>query len=367
MPDTTVGIQDSLIANNTSPTIALETTTCYSSCVWPGDANDDGIADNNDLLSIGLTYNFTGPARPLGSNSWSCQLAPDWSGSFLSGTNHKHADCNGDSTVNDDDTLAIHLNYGQTHNKTSGPLSSSTQHPPLVVIIPQDTAFIGDTIHAPVLLGDSTLPIDSIYGLAFTLLYDQGLVDTNSAWISFDTSWIGDTSNTLHLYHDFWALGSIDGAITRINHTNISGYSQIATLHIILIDNIEGKRASTSNVLHIDFGAYSGVVKVGEHVQLNPVGDSVVVLDPSLSQAANTLSFDLISLSPNPTQGQLHLRCSTNQIKEIEIAGLSGRSLRKFYPMKKEVDLEIGDLPAGMYLVHIRTRRGSTFKKVILQ
>ena len=284
----------------------------------------------------------------------------------MNGPNHKHADCNGDSTVNDDDTLAIQLNYGLTHNKTSGNLEASAQDPPLIVLIPQDTAYIGDTIHAPILLGDTLIPVDSIYGLAFTLLYDQGLVDTNSAWISFETSWIGDSSNTLHLYHDFWALGSIDGAITRINHTNASGYSQIATLHIILIDNIEGKREVASEVLHLSFGNYAAIVYAEEHLQMNTKGDSVVVIDPTLFQPSEAAPHDRIFLSPNPTQGLVHLRCTTNPIQEVVVTSLNGQVLERSGPGKSEVDLDLGTYPAGMYLVKVRTRSGWTFRKVIL-
>ncbi|MEL7192773.1 MAG: hypothetical protein AAFO96_10070, partial [Bacteroidota bacterium] len=40
------------------------------SIVWPGDANSDLVADNVDLLAIGLYYGSTGPTRTNASNNW---------------------------------------------------------------------------------------------------------------------------------------------------------------------------------------------------------------------------------------------------------------------------------------------------------
>ncbi|MEO0474331.1 MAG: hypothetical protein AAF206_32280, partial [Bacteroidota bacterium] len=55
-------ILDVTDANNctASDTIYVEV---GDACVWPGDADNDGIANNFDLLALGLSYGFTGPVR----------------------------------------------------------------------------------------------------------------------------------------------------------------------------------------------------------------------------------------------------------------------------------------------------------------
>ena len=339
---------------------------CTSECVWPGDAYHDGIANHEDLLAIGLTYGFSDSARMDTSNAWTCHHSFDWSGNFLVGTNWKHADCNGDGVVNADDTLAIQLNYGQTHNKGALVDQGSAQDPPLLVVIPTDTAYIGDTIHAPILLGSQDIPIDSIYGLAFTLLYDQGLVDTNSAWISYDSSWFGDSTNTIGLYHDFWALGSIDGAITRINHTNAAGYSQIATLHIILIDNIEGKRQA-SDVLHIGFGSYHGIALSQEAPPLSSGGDSVVVVDPELFQQEHHYLPGQIKVYPNPAGDLVYLSSENGPIREVRLVGQNGQLIIQGEYQRERLHLEIEAVPSGFYILSVRTRHGWTHHKLVIR
>ncbi|MEL7534936.1 MAG: hypothetical protein AAFN10_26780, partial [Bacteroidota bacterium] len=38
--------------------------------VWPGDANSDGVANNLDLLQLGLGFYYVGSARDSVSNTW---------------------------------------------------------------------------------------------------------------------------------------------------------------------------------------------------------------------------------------------------------------------------------------------------------
>ena len=73
---------------------------CTENCVWPGDANVNGIANHLDLLTLGLTWDATGPARDNPSVDWVAQDATDWADNLpVSGANFKHSDSNGDGQV----------------------------------------------------------------------------------------------------------------------------------------------------------------------------------------------------------------------------------------------------------------------------
>ena len=47
----------------------------HDACVWPGDADNDGVANNQDLLAIGLAYGNSGPIRSNASLNWNPQPA----------------------------------------------------------------------------------------------------------------------------------------------------------------------------------------------------------------------------------------------------------------------------------------------------
>ncbi|MEO0877198.1 MAG: cohesin domain-containing protein, partial [Bacteroidota bacterium] len=61
--------------------------------VWPGDTNEDGIANNLDVLPLGLGFESTGPSRINPSTSWLPQFAAPWPAATPeSSINFRHAD-----------------------------------------------------------------------------------------------------------------------------------------------------------------------------------------------------------------------------------------------------------------------------------
>ncbi|MEL7534170.1 MAG: hypothetical protein AAFN10_22895 [Bacteroidota bacterium] len=208
--------------------------------VWPGDANDDLIANNFDLLALGQAFGSGGPARPNASLNWQAQSVSSWASNLPSGVNYAHTDTDGSGVVNQDDTLAINLNYGLTHNKTSG--FAQFGAPPLLIIPEQNSYQSGDTAYASIELGLDTLIADSVYGIAFTINYDPSLVEMGSVQIDYANSWLGiKNQNMLTLAKDDHANGRVDLALVRNDQINQSGFGQIAKIRVVMIDDISGK------------------------------------------------------------------------------------------------------------------------------
>ncbi|MEM7036306.1 MAG: T9SS type A sorting domain-containing protein [Bacteroidota bacterium] len=370
-PDTTVALVTGAEPFSVQTFPLTDSFVCEVPCVWPGDTDNDGIAHNVDLLNIGLAYGQTGSPRTAPTNEWACHTASTWSSSFSSGLNHKFADCNGDGQVDADDTLAIYLNYNFTHNKTHTPAATSTT-PDLVLVFGQDSAFVGDTVYAAVLLGNANIPADSIYGLAFTLLYDNALVDSGSAWIRFDSSFFGDSSNTLTLSRDFWTLGAIDGALVRTDQFDASGYGQIATLGFILIDNIEGKRQAAA-MLHAGWSVVSAVLAGGGSAEVAVAGDSLVVLDPEIGQPEVTTDLRGLQVFPNPAQDMLHVSVARGRLDQVEVVDLRGKVLLKAAPGGQAAPGGPGgwtwhtaDFARGVYLLRVQAGGATAYRRVIL-
>ncbi|MGK0364459.1 MAG: hypothetical protein ACI85O_001516, partial [Saprospiraceae bacterium] len=51
---------------------------CTEDCVWPGDANANGIANHLDFLAIGYSFGETGPTRANQSVAWEPLEADNW-------------------------------------------------------------------------------------------------------------------------------------------------------------------------------------------------------------------------------------------------------------------------------------------------
>jgi hypothetical protein len=72
--------------------------------------------------------------------------------------------------------------------------------------------------------------MNNIYGLAASVELMSPLNLTAAPTITYSSSWIGTTSNTLDFTKDV-SSNRVDWACARIDHNNISGNGTIATLN----------------------------------------------------------------------------------------------------------------------------------------
>src|SRR5690606_34659222 len=136
--------------------------------VWPGDANDDLIANIFDIFPIAIHYGASEYARDSISNLWIGHNCQPWNISIYNGSNLAHADCNGDGDINWDDFNAIILNYGLTHVRSQGTNSRSGE--PVLALIPDKSIYIpGETVTIEIQTGDATNPVNELYGVALML------------------------------------------------------------------------------------------------------------------------------------------------------------------------------------------------------
>lgn len=334
--------------------------------VWPGDANNDLVADVNDLLALGLSFGNTGPARAGASNAWTGQFAFPWQDTIAGAIDQKYQDCDGNGTVNQDDTLAIVLNLGLTHTKTTG-LAGGPDDPPLVMVIPTDTAYVGDTIHAPIYLGDATHPVQNGYGIAFTINYDAALIDSNSFHISFDNNWMGGPPNSLDLSLNDHLQSSCDAAFVRTDHQSAVGsMGQIATAHFIIIDNIDGKRnLQVADTLGFAFTNINLIDLNGIAIPTNPSPTDMIVVDNIVEISAEALGQEVV-IYPNPAQDWVMVEAGGQLIESIEMIDLQGKTVYQNMNPSERMRMEIRGKASGMYFLRIRTALGTETHKLLI-
>ena len=93
--------------------------------VWSGDANNDGIVNDEDKSAINEYFGYSGYARDdAGDTSWKAHPAKIWEEIMAT-----FADANGDGKVDEADVLVVGLNYGKGYSDmttTTVPTTTTT-------------------------------------------------------------------------------------------------------------------------------------------------------------------------------------------------------------------------------------------------
>lgn len=319
------------------------------SIVWPGDANSDLVADNVDLLAIGLYYGSTGPTRTNASNNWLGQPASFWSGSQPNGANTNHADCNGDGVINEDDTLAIQLNYGLIHNR---PSQFNVNGPPLGVEILNDSISGGDTLIFAVNIGVDTQAVVDGYGFAFGLNIDTTLFDHNSLTVRFDSSWLGVAGqDLLTLTRRFTGYTTLDVAITRFDQVPRSGFGRIMTCSIIVIDDLAGKQNLPQSLKIVPVPQRANNSQ-GALIPLSAVAAEVGIYQlPTYIQPSPQQT---LILSPQPANDRVWLKNIPHLRGNVSIWSLEGKCIQTFFHWNFREPLDITNLPLGLYFIQVQ-------------
>jgi hypothetical protein len=333
-------------------------------CVFPGDANDDGVADNQDVLTIGADGGRIGTSRANASLNWVGQPSTDW-GNPLPGTaDPKHSDCDGNGSVTAVDTVAVTLNYGQTHTKTEG---VTLNGPDLRVQALQDSVVPGDLAWFAVTLGTAQEPMDSIYGLAFTLNYSTNAADSlGLVHVDYGNCWFAGSGSRINFTYPHPGAAGVDVAVVRNDQAEQAGYGEVLRLAILTDSNLAAQQAYLSawinNVHVVDEG-------------LEPIGVELF-RDSALVTPLPAVGYDdpvawgselKPKLYPNPAGEWVNVEQTGGKVKQVEVYDLSGKQLLVRQGGKTLMTIPTAGLSDGVYWMRILAGKGTYVEKLVIQ
>lgn len=323
--------------------------------VMPGDSDFDQDVDMADLLPIGLHYNVAGPPRQSAVIAWLPQACPPWTGSQANGQSLCHVDTDGSGLINDDDTLAIVLNYGNTH----GYSKTASRGIRLHFQMPNSTK-AGDTLRIPLLIADMDTPATNVRGISFSINYDTALVVANTAYMDFNSSWLGTKGvDMLSLQRDDFSNGKIDIGMVRTDTVQQTGYGRLADIVIVTDDHI-GKRdvpfrLTIDNIYAVD--------NVGDEVDF--VGEPGVV---GIATGIADEIDESIAILPNPNKGIFTLNHPQIHEGSIRIFTIQGKLVGTYrLDSQGATSLDTGGVPAGLYYVLVENKLGKWTRKVVIE
>lgn len=331
--------------------------------VWPGDMNNDGLANNMDALHLGLAHGATGPARNNSSINWQAQYADSWSVTTPQTlTDYRHIDADGNGLINTADTLALSLNWAQSSDGfTGGGTELSEQSfTGAPIFIEEQTVLAGVRIRLPIILGIEELTVDDAYGVAFTINYETEKVEINSPHMIYNGWLSGEGGEVIGMYQDFPDLGKIEVVMVRTDGQNVDGNGQIAELSIIMEDVIIANFTDVEAVFSIDNVRLISYAET--ELATSPRTSSIIVEGVTAVNEQDELSK--IILSPNPTNGLVHLAHDGIVIEQLKLQDANGRLVSI---IDDQENIDLSNYPVGVYILQIQTRQGTTYRRLIKQ
>jgi hypothetical protein len=333
------------------------------SCVWPGDANDDNIVNNNDILPLGLGFGLNGTLRPNASLNYICQPHKNWNLSTpVSNVDYKHSDTDGNSTIDDNDTLAIAQNWGLIHLRPN-PSESIFNANPTGFYVDYDTTYPGSSISLPIILGDSINVQDSAYGLTYTIFYDNTLVEPGSVSVSFDSSWIGSLgSDMITVSKDFYNNGQIQVGMSRTNLIPRSGFGRIGNLNMTIKNNLTFSGSYQRLIMGI--GQITFIDNAENNVSIIPQPTYVTIL-PNITSVTNSEIYST-QIFPNPANDVVNI-VSKAEILKTRLFSCTGQLINEYSNVGNSQTINTSNLNDGLYLIDIYTSEGVINSKIIIQ
>lgn len=341
-----------------------------SECVWPGDADNNGVVNQFDMLYLGLGMGSLGTPRQ-GWLFWQGADAADWPlQTPLRQVNFKNLDTNGSGAVEMTDTFAILQHWGKAVNpyisnpfELPGTLSATNND--LFVSLSADTLPSGTLVEIPVYAGAPDIPATDLLGLTFSISFDTALLASGMRFKP-SVSWLGNPGTSfICIQKDFPGQHRLDVALTRTNGTATGGYGEIGKLLLSFRQLSPGFLLPASLFVSNAFMLTPGEQLIAWRSNRT---DFVIGEKESLGAGVPGNPGNSIRLVPNPASTLLRLESPDAAILRLEISTIAGSVVQAIDTQADSHTLEISceHLPASPYWARIFTEDGLVVKKIVI-
>ena len=346
----------------------------HNDCVFPGDTNKDGWVNIFDALPIGLGYNTVGVVRPNATIAPTYQAAFDWLAPLIFDQDAKHADCDGNGLIDENDFDAIDQNYQYVAKKE---LIVDASLPSVKISFESDTIELqnagGNAITVPARLsvGTEDQPITDFLGLAVSFDYHSNNVQaiTTEAVVS---SFI-EEPNTLFIKDKNDLLAHQYGlAITKKNQIGSTGFGVLAEVgFVIIVDVLEARQTN----VEFSINDLKVIDSKGQIIPVNISTDSIHLTILSIESrpiSTSTKEETLkqhISIAPNPTAGSLLLSLDKSVSYRdgvVDLYNTLGEKVLTQHILQANTQLEVSHIDAGVYWMTVRLAEGQVSQQVVI-
>ncbi len=339
---------------------------CYTGCVWAGDANNDGLVNVVDLLSMAYSLGASGaPSDWNGGSGWIGRKTEDWNEYPVNGANPKFADADGNGIVEKVDFNAIIENYDKNHSLVPPQFLDNKSYP-FTLKPAQDTIYIGDRIEFEIGIGNEAHPVLDAHGFAFSLGMPGNLVDSSSVNLEYYTnSWLAIDEAVYGMYKQLYD-GWLETSVARLSSLPKSGKGPIGKLDFIVEEDVVGGFRVSDGIIPLKIYIKEGQVlsSDGQFGALEGT-EATVYLNIKKEKSSNAKESRLIAF-PNPATDILNLHMNGgHDILSYEMYDMMGKLVTKETNLEtRNTSIHTSTYTNGIYFLKVQTTFGPIITKV---
>lgn len=355
----------------------------YAQQVWPGDATNNGIVNQVDVMYWAYAHDAVGSPRNAPDHSWTGHALPDnlWAEEFPDGLNFAYADCDGNGIIDSADLDIIKEHYWfkrDSVNIEDIPVGIPGVDPPLTLVVDSPYTSPNEEEEIFISLGDEDIIVDSLFGISFTLHFNPA-----------DIKDLGDNGGfSLEMLENTWFTGDGNNNSGSFNYINRdSGIVSVVLYHEELDSIGWGELAKYTIVVEeliffeVDFELEDAVYYDFnlKRFPLVPTGvtlEVIDVLDPSHPEGDNeedtpgTIKDTGVTIYPNPASGRTLIESKNkgNKLQSIQVLSLGGSPIEEIEfiePVSKYL-LDANDYAPGFYVVRVEMEQGVSSKPLVV-
>jgi|GEM_PF-2805786 len=352
---------------------------CDDDCVWPGDVNRDDRVFHDDFIiaRYGINQGFVGPERVYPSSRFKSFNAMDWMTPITAISNAKHIDCYGDGEADLADRFVVRDNYGK---QTPSALPFTPVLPPTTDQgitfdlfknrIEENSPLLSRVFvvnRLSILINPDLASI--ISGISFSIYFDETYVDVEGInFNNFPNTFFETGSDEEIMYAYIPEENRIDIAIS--SSTNDALESELTVPNLsrwALKSDLQVPEGQDRLFIPFPIHDLHAIDTGGNMVELGFIQDSLFLVRDLSSTKEVDLDHAVI-ISPVPAQDKLTLQLMYDvPFVALEFLNSNGKTVRSQAIESDKFSMSIGDLPNGIYMLHLTTKNGSrAIKKVVV-
>lgn len=340
---------------------------CVDDCVWPGDANADGVVNMRDMLAIGGNLGASGPVREQSpyAGIYDGVSATSWAGNLANGTSIAHVDADGNGQVSVSDLDLVADNYGAVHSIVAGDLFSVKDIP--FGFINDTDVEVGELKTIEIYAGSDAFPAVDMRGIAFSVSLPAASVDVSTLQVQFvQDNYFVKNAPFVSMIH-MAGNGLVHAGGIKTNALGSTGSGVIGSLSFIVVEDAEGIRphlrstSSGEEIITVELFDITYEGADGMQYSLPSTSIDLVVRRDEKEDSAQ------VFISPNPSHEAVTIKLAEvgNLITGLQVFGVSGNLMHKSQPQSEQAVLDISQWAPGVYMVQVQSAGGVETAKLI--